>query len=293
MQGADAAWPWPDARRERDDDPLQCLAEALDHASSYALSRVTLGLSPAALAEAYFDWTVHLALAPGKQLQLTQEALRNTLRFWNYVATCALQERPGRVCIEPLPNDKRFSADAWHAWPFNTIHQAFLLQQQWWHSATTGVRGVTPQHERQVDFATRQLLDIFSPANFVLTNPEVLLRTQAEAGQNLVRGFWNLVEDWCPLRPWEDQGSLRSPMRPAPTFSSRSGRQQSGSAWEATRCWAGCSTPNSRSAARLMDSKAANRSGRDPNGSSLESVSLRILRSFAERASATADHASI
>jgi polyhydroxyalkanoate synthase len=58
------------------------------------------------------------------------------------------------------------------------------------------VRGVTPQHERQVEFATRQLLDVFSPANFVLTNPEVLKRTQAEAGLNLVRGFWNLVEDW-------------------------------------------------------------------------------------------------
>jgi polyhydroxyalkanoate synthase len=58
------------------------------------------------------------------------------------------------------------------------------------------VRGVTPQHERQVEFATRQVLDVFSPANFVPTNPEVLRKTQAEAGQNLVRGFWNFVEDW-------------------------------------------------------------------------------------------------
>ena len=196
LQAADAAWPRPDARHERDDDPSQRLAEALDRAFNYALSRVTLGLSPAALAEAYFDWMVHLAVAPGKQLQLTQKALRKTLRFWHYAATCALQQRPGSVCIEPLPNDKRFSADAWRAWPFNAIHQAFLLQQQWWHNATTGVRGVTPQHERQVEFATRQILDVFSPANFVLTNPEVLRKTQAEAGQNLVRGFWNFVEDW-------------------------------------------------------------------------------------------------
>lgn len=191
-----AAWPWPDAGHERGDDPSQRLAEALDRAFSYALSRVTLGLSPSALAEAYFDWMAHLAVAPGKQLQLTQKALRKTLRFWHYAVTCALLERPERLCIEPAPNDKRFSADAWHTWPFNIIHQAFLLQQQWWHYATTGVRGVTPQHERQVDFTTRQILDIFSPANFVLTNPEVLRRTQAEAGQNLVRGFWNFVEDW-------------------------------------------------------------------------------------------------
>jgi polyhydroxyalkanoate synthase len=132
------ARPLPEVHPERDDDPTQRLAEALDRAFSYALSRVTLGLSPAALAEAYFNWLVHLALAPGKQLQLTQKALRNTLRFWNYVATCALQQRPDRVCIEPLPTDKRFSADAWHAWPFNAIHQAFLLR-------STSSGGTTPR----------------------------------------------------------------------------------------------------------------------------------------------------
>jgi hypothetical protein len=153
------------------DDPSQRWAEALDRATNYALSRVTLGLSPAALAEAYFDWLAHLAAAPGKQLQLCQKALRKSRRLWHYAATCALTQRAGHPCIEPLPNDKRFRADAWRAWPYNVIHQAFLLQQQWWHNATTGVRGVTPQHERQVEFATRQVLDVFSPANFVLTNP--------------------------------------------------------------------------------------------------------------------------
>jgi polyhydroxyalkanoate synthase subunit PhaC len=139
-----------------DDDPSERWAEALDRAVNYALSRVTLGLSPAALAEAYFGWLVHLAAAPGKQLQIGQKALRKTLRFWHYAATCALTEQTGIRCIEPLPHDKRFCAAAWHAWPYNVIHQAFLLQQQWWHNATTGVRGVTAQHERQVEFATRQ-----------------------------------------------------------------------------------------------------------------------------------------
>ncbi len=180
----------------RDDDPSERWAEALDRSMNYALSRMTLGLSPAALAGAYFDWLVHLAAAPGKQLQLSQKALRKTFRLWQYAATCAMTERAASPCIGPLANDKRFRADAWRAWPYNVIHQAFLLQQQWWHNAATGVRGVAPQHQRQVEFATRQILDVLSPANFVLTNPEVLQRTHAEGGQNLVRGFWNFVEDW-------------------------------------------------------------------------------------------------
>ena len=42
--------------------------------------------------------------------------------------------------IEPLPQDRRFKGEAWQQWPYNLVYQGFLLQQQWWHNATTGVR---------------------------------------------------------------------------------------------------------------------------------------------------------
>ena len=99
-------------------------------------------------------------------------------------------------CIEPLPQDKRFIGEDWQKWPYNLMHQAFLLNQQWWHNATTGVRGVTKQHESMVEFASRQILDMFSPSNFILTNPEVLQHTFKKGGMNLVRGLQNLIEDW-------------------------------------------------------------------------------------------------
>ena len=44
-------------------------------------------------------------------------------------------------------------------------------------------------------FAARQLLDVVSPSNFIWTNPEVLVRTQAEGGMNFARGLSNLIED--------------------------------------------------------------------------------------------------
>ncbi len=46
-----------------------------------------------------------------------------------------------------------------------------------------------------MQFLTRQFLDMVSPSNFLLTNPEVLAKTREEAGQNLVRGMQNLLEN--------------------------------------------------------------------------------------------------
>ena len=97
-------------------------------------------------------------------------------------------------CIVPLPQDHRFD-DPGGSGRFDILVQAFLLSQQWWHNATTGVRGVTRHHEEVVAFCARQMLDVVSPSNFLLTNPEVLARTTQEGGRNLLRGAGNLVED--------------------------------------------------------------------------------------------------
>lgn len=70
-------------------------------------------------------------------------------------------------CIAPLPHDKRFAAEEWQVFPFNFMHQAFLLNQHWWHTATTGVRGVSEHHARVMEFMMRQVLDVASPSNYL------------------------------------------------------------------------------------------------------------------------------
>ncbi len=178
-------------------DPSTRFAEALDRSVHYWLSRTSMGLSPLTLGGAYADWALHLAISPGKQMQLAQKGARKSAKFTRHLARQLAEGGSCKEpCIEPLPQDKRFSAPEWQNWPFNVTYQSFLLNQQWWHNAMTGVRGVSPHHEAVADFATRQMLDVFSPANFVWTNPVVLKRTQEEAGQNLIRGWSNMIEDW-------------------------------------------------------------------------------------------------
>ncbi|MGE4045442.1 MAG: PHA/PHB synthase family protein [Acetobacteraceae bacterium] len=166
--------------------------DRLLHAS---MGRFTAGLSPAALWLAYADWGIHLAVSPGKCEQLAEKGVRKAVRFLTYAARAATDPHCP-PCIAPLPQDLRFAGEAWQQAPFNLIQQAFLLHQQWWHSATTGIGGVSTHHEHVVAFTTRQLLDTVSPVNFIATNPEVLATTLREGGQNLVRGMMNFWADW-------------------------------------------------------------------------------------------------
>ena len=181
---------------ERDSYAVTALADIIDRSLHAGMARLTMGLSPQALVHAYLDWATHLAGAPGKRLQLVEKAARKSSRLALHCAQSMTRREPVGACIEPLPQDHRFESEAWQHWPYNLIYQSFLLQQQWWHNATTDVRGVSQQNERIVEFTSRQILDMASPSNFILTNPEIMKRTLESGGANLVTGFQNMIEDW-------------------------------------------------------------------------------------------------
>jgi polyhydroxyalkanoate synthase len=156
--------------------------------------QLTAGISPAALIQAFSDWGIHLGNAPGKRADLVRKWFRKALRlaYWSLRAPTN-PDTP--FAIEPLPHDKRFNAAEWQIYPAAAVWQTFLMYQQWWHNATTGVRGVVPKHEEIVRFTVRQLLDAAAPSNFLWTNPEVLRATLMTGGLNLMRGFQNFLED--------------------------------------------------------------------------------------------------
>jgi len=169
----------------------------LDRRVHAAIARATASVSPIALLLATVDWAGHLALSPGKRMELADLGLAQGRRLLRYTQELAAAPpgSPAHACIEPPAQDRRFSAPEWHAWPFNLMHQSFLLAQEWWDTAAHGVAGVSHHHEQVVAFAARQLLDMFSPGNFLPTNPVVLRTTLASGGVNLARGTTHAVED--------------------------------------------------------------------------------------------------
>jgi polyhydroxyalkanoate synthase len=157
------------------------------------LSPLTRGVSIASLRMAFDDWLTHLSHNPAERMELAQKAVQSMQQLASYAPRAT--QSSCKPCIEPMVQDRRFSHPAWQEWPYNVLSQSFLLTQQWWQDATTGVRGVSHHHEDVVSFTVRQLLDMVSPANFVWTNPEVLERTAKTGGANLWQGMLNFVED--------------------------------------------------------------------------------------------------
>ena len=158
------------------------------------LGRMTFGVSPAAATLAY--WT-------GSPIWRWRQASRPSSRRRHGARPRASPHGPR---APPCSQERRRASSLCHRTggsrapsgsspPFNFFYQWFLLNQQWWWNATTSIRGMPPQKQKAVSFMARQILDVVSPSNFVLTNPEVLKATAMSGGLNFVRGFANFLQD--------------------------------------------------------------------------------------------------
>ena len=129
----------------------------LDRLYRSAQARWTQGVSPTAITSAWMDWATHFLRAPGKQLQLAEKAGEDALRLVVFAAKSAARGNP-----EPLfgtkDGDHRFDGPEWASFPYNVAVQSFLSAQDWWRTATDGLRGMSDGHNEQVSFMAKQFL---------------------------------------------------------------------------------------------------------------------------------------
>lgn len=99
--------------------------------------------------------------------------------------------------MHPPKGDKRFQGQDWQKnWLFDFLKQYYLsttdeTRRLVRHEATH----INDKLAKKIEFYTRLFLDATAPSNFWLTNPEVLRATIDSQGENLIKGFANLLAD--------------------------------------------------------------------------------------------------
>jgi polyhydroxyalkanoate synthase len=166
----------------------------LDRILRAATGHMTQGISPHAMAAAWFDWASHFVRSPERQIELAALTVSHGMRLASFASQTAAGQSPEPPFATP-GGDRRFADPAWGGLPYVFWQQAFLAGEAWWNAATREIRGMSRKNAQRVAFMSRQIMDVWSPSNHPLLNPAILRRTQEEGGLNLIRGSANLLDD--------------------------------------------------------------------------------------------------
>ncbi len=153
---------------------------------------------PIVIGKAFMELTAKMLEDPQKLAEAQAALWQQYADLWSVTAKKMAGED---VAPEPAPavglsGDKRFKDNAWtEDAVYDFIKQSYLLTSNWVYNTVRDVDGLDPKTREKVDFYTRQCVDALSPTNFAPTNPKVMRATIDSKGENLVKGFENLLRD--------------------------------------------------------------------------------------------------
>ncbi|SEQ60714.1 class I poly(R)-hydroxyalkanoic acid synthase [Thalassovita taeanensis] len=97
---------------------------------------------------------------------------------------------------DTTPDDRRFANPLWRTNPyFNYIKQQYLLNAEAIEKSVAELGDMAPKEKRQLEYFSKQIVDMLAPTNFLGTNPDALEMALKTDGESLVRGLENLVAD--------------------------------------------------------------------------------------------------
>ncbi len=150
---------------------------------------------PLNIGHAFMEMTAKMMANPAQIVHAQIGFWQDYLTLWSNTARRMMGGEAPPV-IEEQKGDRRFKDEAWRENEvFDFIRQSYLLSSRYFTSVVQGTEGLDAKTAQKVDFYTRQFVDAMSPANFVMTNPEVLRRTAETGGANLLKGLTNLLSD--------------------------------------------------------------------------------------------------
>ena len=129
---------------------------------------------------------------PSKLIENQVKYYKSSLETWSDVQRYFLKQENNNS----KKNDKRFRSVTWEENPyFKMIKQQYLTSSDIIQETITGIDGLSHPEQKQITFFTKQMLEFFSPTNFLMTNPDALQEAMETKGQSLVNVLENLVDD--------------------------------------------------------------------------------------------------
>ena len=148
--------------------------------------------------DTYFDFFSLLAEKPSHFFNIQHSILES---IWLGRDSASYTREAGDATSETQKKDKRFRSDQWDENPlFKELKDTYLRLEKNLLGSVSEMDGLREPLKQKVEFYMARYLEIFSPANFLITNPEVLKMTLETGGENLIRGAINFLSDWDPLK---------------------------------------------------------------------------------------------
>ena len=163
--------------------------QRLDRLVHTSFAPISGGLSPVSLGLAWADWAWHLAVSPGRRMELTALAARHGAEWLRDLATRADDDSAGDA-----DDDPRFRHPAWAEWPYSALRSGFRHAEAYWREASH-TPGMTAHHADMTRFFAKQWLGMMAPANWLATNPVVQHDARESGGAHLMQGAMNWLRD--------------------------------------------------------------------------------------------------
>jgi polyhydroxyalkanoate synthase len=153
------------------------------------------GPGPELYAKAMAAYWAEMASNPGKlierQISYWGESLRHAVE-----AQTALASGSMAAPADDGPADRRFSNPLWTEHPYyNFLKQQYQISARAISETVHELDGLDDTDRQRVEFFSRQIVDLFSPTNFLASNPDAMQKAIETEGESLVRGLENLVRD--------------------------------------------------------------------------------------------------
>lgn len=129
-----------------------------------------------------------LSSNPMRLIEIQMKWWQGQMEIYKNVLARAV-DKETKPLIEDFPGDRRFASDLWKDEPnYDLIRQSYLHFAKSMQEMLDVVEGIPNDAKDRLAFFFRQMINAFSPTNFIWTNPEILKQTIDEQGENLARG---------------------------------------------------------------------------------------------------------